>query len=189
MNKIERVRRALRGEPVDRVPATFWFHFPAEARAGHAMAEAHLNYYRAADPDFLKVMNDNDYAPEGVAQIHAPDDWCKLKPAPLTSRPYQDQLDGLRELVDAIGGEALLVTTIFNPYATGNSISGKQVTERLKADPEAVSAGLATIAESLAEFARACIEAGAAASTSPRRAVRRSGLRKKSSSASSSRMT
>lgn len=31
MNKIERVRAALRGEPVDRIPASFWFHFPAAA--------------------------------------------------------------------------------------------------------------------------------------------------------------
>jgi uroporphyrinogen decarboxylase len=64
--------------------------------------------------------------------------------------------------VDAIGDEALIITTIFNPYATGNDISGAKVTEHLRADPKAVSAGLATIAESLGEFAAACIEAGAA---------------------------
>ncbi len=162
MNKIERVQAALRGEPVDRVPASFWFHFPEDQRAGHAMAVAHLNYYRAADPDFLKVMNDNGYELLGVDEIRAPADWRKVRPAPLSSRPFQDQLDGLREIVDAIGDEVLLVTTIFNPYATGNSVSGRKVTEHLKADPEAVGAGLAAIAESLAEFARACIEAGAA---------------------------
>ncbi len=162
MDKIERVRAALCGEPVDRVPASFWFHFPEGERAGRAMAEAHLRYYRAADPDFLKVMNDNGCALTGVGAIRSPADWRKLRPAPLTSRPYQDQLDGLRRLVDAIGDEVLLVTTIFNPFATGNDISGNRVTEHLKADPEAVSAGLASIAESLAGFARACIGAGAA---------------------------
>lgn len=162
MNKIERVKAALHGEPVDVVPASFWFHFPAEQRAGHAMFLAHMAYYRAADPDYLKVMNDNGYALTGVDAIRAPGDWCRLEPAPLSSQPFQDQLAGLRELVDAIGDEALLVTTIFNPYATGNDISGGKVTEHLKADPEAVSAGLATIADSLADFARACIAAGAA---------------------------
>ncbi len=162
MNKIERVRAALRSEPVDRVPASFWFHFPPEQRAGRAMAQAHLDYYRAADPDFLKVMDDNGYALTGVEAIRTVADWRKLRPAPLASGPYQGQLDGLRRIADAIGGEALLITTIFNPYATGKHISNGLVTEHLKADPEAVSAGLATIAESLAEYARACIEAGAA---------------------------
>lgn len=162
MNKIERVRAALRGEAVDRVPASFWFHFPADQVAGHAMALAHLNYYRAADPDILKVMNDNGVALTGIDEIRTPADWRKLKPAPLSSRPFQDQLDGLREIADAVGDEVLLVTTVFNPYATGNDISGRKVTEHLKADPESVGAGLSTITHSLAEFSRACIEAGAA---------------------------
>jgi len=162
MDKIERVRAALRGEPVDRVPASFWFHFPADQVAGQAMAAAHLDYYRAAEPDFLKVMNDNGYAPVGVDEIRTPADWRALKPAPLASRPYQAQLDGLRRIVDALGDEVLIVTTVFNPYATGNDVSGRKVTEHLKADPESVAAGLAAIAESLAGFSRACIEAGAA---------------------------
>lgn len=162
MDKIERVRAALSGQPVDRVPASFWFHFPADQRAGQAMAKAHLRYYRAADPDFVKVMNDNDYALTGVDAIRASADWRKLRPTPLLSRPFHDQLDGLRRIADAIGDEVLLVTTIFGPYATASRTTGGIVAEHLKADPEAVSAGLAAIAESLAEFSRACIEAGAA---------------------------
>ena len=162
MNKIERVLAALAGRPADRVPASFWFHFPATERAGHEMAQAHLRYYRAADPDFLKVMNDNGYTLTGVEALRSPADWRHIRPAPLSSRPFQDQLAGLRELVDALAGEVLLTTTIFNPFATGNDISGRMTTEHLKQDPEAVSQGLAAIAESLAKFARACIEAGAA---------------------------
>jgi len=162
MDKVERVRRALRGEPVDRVPASFWFHFPADQRAAHAMAQAHLTYYRSADPDFLKVMNDNYYDPAGVEEIRSVSDWSKLRPAPLSSPAFQNQLAGLRELSDAIGDETFLVTTIFNPYMNGDGISEWKLAEHLKADPESVSAGLATIADSLADFARACVEAGAA---------------------------
>ncbi len=161
MNKIERVRAALRAQPVDHIPASFWFHFPPEQRAGREMARAHLRYYRTASPDFLKVMNDNGYAPAGVDEVRTLTDWRRLRPAPLSSQPFQDQLAGLREIADALGDEVLLVTTIFNPYATANEISSGQTTEHLRTDPEAVSAGLATIAESLAEFARACVEAGA----------------------------
>ena len=162
MNKIERMHTMLRGERPDRVPAGFWFHFPDSAAAGHEMVKAHVDYYRAADPDLLKVMNDNGYEAVGVDVVESPADWRKLKPAPLSSAPYQAQLAGLRELVDTLGGEVLMATTIFNPYATGNKISNNQVTEHLKADPEAVSAGLGVIAESVAEFSAACIAVGAA---------------------------
>ncbi len=162
MNKIERMHTMLRGERPDRVPAGFWFHFPDSAAAGHEMVKAHVDYYHAADPDLLKVMNDNGYEAVGVDVVESPADWRKLKPAPLSSAPYQAQLAGLRELVDTLGGEVLMATTIFNPYATGNKISNNQVTEHLKADPEAVSAGLGVIAESVAEFSAACIAVGAA---------------------------
>ncbi|MFW6115811.1 MAG: uroporphyrinogen decarboxylase family protein, partial [Chloroflexota bacterium] len=91
-----------------------------------------------------------------------PQDWQRVKPAPLSSRPYQDQLDGLRQILDAVGHEVLVISTVFNPYATGNYISGRQVTQHLLADPEPVSAGLSAIAESLAAFSQACIETGAA---------------------------
>ena len=162
MNKIERMHTMLRSERPDRVPAGFWFHFPESAAAGTAMAQAHIDYYRAADPDLLKVMNDNGYEAVGVDVVRSPADWRKLEPAPLSSAPYQAQLAGLRELVDTLGGEVLMATTIFNPYATGNKISDNKVTEHLKEDPEAVSAGLGAIAESLAAFSAACIDAGAA---------------------------
>lgn len=161
MNKIERVQAALQGEPVDRVPVSFWFHFPPDQIAGHTMAQAHLDYYRRADVDFLKVMNDNRYPLLGVEEIRSPQDWRSVKPAPLSSQPYQAQLDGLREILDEVGDEVPVITTVFNPYATGNYISNRQVTEHLLADPDAVSAGLAVIAESLAAFSQACIEAGA----------------------------
>jgi len=162
MNKIERVQAALNGEPVDRVPASFWFHFPDDQVAGHTMAQAHLDYYKRADQDFIKVMNDNRYALLGIDKIRSPQDWRRVQPAPLSSGPYQAQLEGLREIIEAVGDEVLVITTIFNPYATGNYVSERQVTEYLLADPEAVSAGLSAIAESLAAFSEACVGVGAA---------------------------
>jgi uroporphyrinogen decarboxylase len=159
MNKIERVRAALTGQTPDRVPASFWFHFPEEDAHGKPAVQAHLDYYRQAGLDFLKIMNEHPYQVETV--IKNPADWRKLKPAPISSDFYQAQLDEIKMITDALGGECLTATTIFNPFSSGNHCSGKQVTEHLKMDPDSVNIGLRTIAESLAEFASACIEAGA----------------------------
>lgn len=159
MYKIHRVRAALKGEMPDRVPASFWFHFPKEQAHGEASVKAHLNYFRQADLDFLKIMNEHPYRVE--TPIKNPSDWRKIKPAPLKSDFYQHQLDEIKMITDELAGECLTTTTIFNPFASGNHASDKLVTEHLKADPDSVNIGLGTIAESLAEFACACLEAGA----------------------------
>ncbi|MBW6465694.1 MAG: hypothetical protein K0B06_04235 [Brevefilum sp.] len=159
MNKIERMRAVLAGEIADRVPASFWFHFPQAQAHGEESVKAHLNYYRQADLDFLKIMNEHPYQVE--TRIKNPIDWRKLKPAPLSSDFYQAQLDEIKMIADQLGGDCLTATTIFNPFSSGNHASNRLVTEHLKEDPESVNIGLATIAESLAEFALACLEAGA----------------------------
>ncbi len=159
MNKIERVRAALRSEKVDRIPVSFWFHFPDPQKHGGAMVKAHLDYFHAVDIDFLKVMNEHHY--EANVDIKAASDWRQVRPAPLGAPFYQAQLDEIKQIADRIGDEALMVTTIFNPYSSGNHACGKLVTSHLKENPQAVSQGLAAIAESLAVFSEACIDAGA----------------------------
>lgn len=159
MNKITRVRAVLSGEKPDRVPASFWFHFPKEKAHGKAAVKAHLEYYRQSGCDFLKIMNEHPYRVE--TEIRNPSDWRKIKPAPLSSDFFQEQLDEIKMLTDELGGECLTTTTIFNPFSSGNHASGKKVTEHLKMDSDSVNIGLGIIAESLAEFSLACIEAGA----------------------------
>jgi uroporphyrinogen decarboxylase len=159
MNKVERIRAVLAGEIADRVPASFWFHFPKAQAHGEESVKAHLNYYRQAGLDFIKVMNEHPYQVD--TRIKNPIDWRKIKPAPLSSDFYQAQLDEIKLIADQLGGECLIATTIFNPFSSGNHASNRLVTEHLKEDPESVNIGLATIAESLAEFALACLEAGA----------------------------
>jgi uroporphyrinogen decarboxylase len=80
----------------------------------------------------------------------------------LSAPFYQEQLDELQRILDAVAGECLVITTLFGPFASGNHASGDLVTAHVRADPEPVSQGLAAIADSLAEFALACVAAGAA---------------------------
>ncbi len=163
MNKLDRVRAALAGEAVDHVPASFWFHFPATAARGKAMTDAHLAYYRAADPDWLKVMNDTGYAlPKGQNRSESAVDLDALAtPVPLAAECYQSVLDGLRGIVAELRDEAPSIVTVFCPYATLNYATGKQADALIRSDPEACVAALDAITDSLAAFARACLDAGA----------------------------
>ena len=159
MDNIERVRAALEGQEVDRVPAGFWFHFTPDKAHGEASVQAHLDYYRESGVDLMKVMNEHPY--EANVVIKAPADWKQVRPAPLSAPFYQQQLDEVKRIVDALGDECLIITTLFNPFSSGNLAGGHMVTDHLQADPEAVNQGLTAIADSLAEFAVACVEAGA----------------------------
>lgn len=160
MNKIQRVRAVLNGQKPDRVPVSFWFHFPPKGEVrGKDSVNAHLDYFRRSGIDFLKIMNEHPYSVN--IEIKNPSDWRKIKPAPLESDFYQQQLDEIKMITDKLGGACLTTTTIFNPFSSGNHASGKMVTEHLKADPQSVNIGLKTIAESLAEFSVACLDAGA----------------------------
>lgn len=163
MNKIELINAVLAGEKPKRIPASFWFHFDKDKIAGEAMAQAHLDYYYACDVDFLKVMNDNRYdMPPEMPVIEKPEDWAKLPKNPVSSPNYQKQISGLKILAEKLKDEAYFITTIFDPMATGNYISNRKVIEHLRENPSATMKGLHAIAESLADFAAACIEAGAA---------------------------
>lgn len=161
MDKKERVRRALEGKPVDRVPFSLFYHFSKSQFGGKRMAKAHVDYYRSADPDFVKVMNDNYYLPPGFRGLKKASDWRALRPAPLSSRFFQDQLSGLRKIVEAVGDESMVITTVFNPFHDADEIGGGTASAQLKEYPEAVDEGLSTVAESLTAFVKACLDAGA----------------------------
>lgn len=159
MDKKELVQAALNGEEVDRIPFSFWYHFPADQKSGEGMAQAELNFYRKYDVDFLKVMDDNPYpAPEGG--INSAQDWKRLEPLEATSPNFVGALEGFKIMKKEIGNEVMMVNTIFNPIAVGEKLAGKSMYQHMKEDPDAVSQGLGVIAQSLATFSRAAVDAG-----------------------------
>ena len=161
-SKIERIQAALRGQPVDRPPYSFWFHYPCDQVAGRPAAEAHLATYRKFDADLLKVMNDNGYdLPPGTGQVTSAARLAALPPAPLESACFQNQLEALREIQKQLKGQCYVVTTLFSPLSVAEKITGGRTADLLAEDRDAAMIGLGHIADSLAGFAGACLDAGA----------------------------
>lgn len=158
MNKVERVRAALAGEPVDRVPASFWYHFPDGQKHGRDSVQAHMRFLEETEVDFLKIFNEHPYRTD--VEIREPGDWKRIRPAPLTSPFQQAMLDEVKAIVDQVGGDCLTVATVFGPFGEGNHATGGLVTEHFREDPDSVRQGLTAIAESLAAFSVALLEAG-----------------------------
>src|SRR5947207_13839816 len=96
LNKIERVTNALRGEAVDRPPFSFWYHFGLQHMPAHKHAEAEIDFYRAYDLDFLKVMSDYPYPlPPGLEEIVTEQDWKRVEPVSPGDERWNEQLTAL----------------------------------------------------------------------------------------------
>jgi len=181
MTKTQRTFSALRGEVVDRPPVSAWWHdFPREWSA-EGIAEATLEAYRKYDWDFIKVNPRASYyaedwgaryvmaaepgrqpvltepgisSPEHLARIHALD---------VTQSAYGEQLEGLRIIASELGKEAPFIQTVFSPLAVVSRITGStKYTQRLmRENTHELTMALHAIAETLAVYSRACLDAGA----------------------------
>ena len=160
MSKGERVKAALQGEKVDRLPFTFWHHFGLEKLPGDKHAEATVAFYRKYDVDLLKVMSDYPYPlPEGVEKISSLEDWQKLEPL---KNPFPEQIRALRLINKEIKGQGPFVETIFQSWTVAEKLATKKDVMYLKEqDPKLLRRVLRTISESQANHARAALDAGA----------------------------
>lgn len=157
----ERVRAALKGEPVDRVPFCFWHHFKPEG-SGERMAELTLEFFRRKfDLDIVKIMPDLRYpAPEPAITQAA--DWARLPRLNLETPSFREQLVCIRTLRSTLGPDAPLILTLFSPLTMTFQFAGKAAAlTHLRTQPALVEQGLKTLAANERELVAAAIEAGA----------------------------
>jgi uroporphyrinogen decarboxylase len=157
----ERVRAAVKGEAVDRVPFCFWHHFKPEG-SGERMADLTLEFFRTKfSLDIVKIMPDLRYpAPEsGITQA---EDWARLPRLNLDTPGFREQLICVRKLRATLGPDFPLILTLFSPLTMTFQFAGKErALAHLRAQPEAVEQGLKTLAANESELVGAAIEAGA----------------------------
>jgi uroporphyrinogen decarboxylase len=164
VNKIERVRAALTGGPVDHPPLTLWYHFGLQHAPAERVIQAHLEFFEAYDLDLLKVMNDYSYPmPEDVETLDRAEDLSRLGPLDVTRGPIGEQLRVIRGLAQALRGRALVVETLFNAWNTlrRNVVKGA-MGAFMRSAPHALETALAVANDNLARYAQAALEAGAA---------------------------
>lgn len=182
MTKRERVLAALRGDRVDRVPLSFWLHNFVTENSAAALAAETLRLARTFDWDFLK--------PQSRAQCFAEMWGLRYRPSTERATPFTvthtplagaaevarlqpvdprrgalgEQLAALAAIRAAVGPDTPIIWTIFAPMMVMPSLLAggrEQALAIARAEPKAMDAGLAAIAETLAVYARACVGAGA----------------------------
>ena len=182
MNKKERVDAALRGDTVDRVPASMWGHDFEREWNVQTFTEAMVENFTRYDWDFMKVNPRASYCVEdwGVkvrpsgekykgpvyesTPIRTPSDWRKLRPLEPDRGALGEQLKALQLLNHAVGYDAYFVETIFCPLGIAKYLAGNKratVQQTLREDRSSIHAALRVITETFTTFAIACMEQGA----------------------------
>jgi uroporphyrinogen decarboxylase len=158
MTSKERILAAVRGEKVDRVPFSVWYHFRFDPPAGpkSKMAEAELDFHRRYQPDLLKVMHDVEYEP--VGPIASTSDWANLPVLNPQVDNFGMQLHTLRNIRAGLGADVAMIDTVFSVYHYADKISRGRLRDDLRDDSESVHVGLRAITDSLARYAKACID-------------------------------
>jgi uroporphyrinogen decarboxylase len=143
----ERVDRAIRGQDLDRVPFTYWYHFGLEKEPPEKFAAATLSFHKRLQTDLVKVMSDFPY-PRDASKVH--------------DNPFPAQLRALALIRDGLAGEARFVETIFNPWNVAEKLTSKEEVQRLRRDePQKLLDQLERIARSEANHARRAVQTGA----------------------------
>ncbi len=182
MTKRQRVMAALRGQAVDRVPVAFWLHNFATENSAKGLADETQRLHRAFDWDFLKPQSRAQcfaemwglgYAPSGEkarpytvtrAPIADADDLARLPVADPHGGALGEQLEALRLIRAAVGPDLPIIWTVFAPpmilpmLARGGR---EQALGFLRAAPRETARAFDVMAETLGEYARACLAAGA----------------------------
>lgn len=181
MSKRERVTAALASAEVDRVPVSFWGHDFLREWSAEGLAAAMLDSVRTFDYDYLKVnpratyyaeawgcryrpSNDPARPPETEHWVlHEARDLEAIRPADARSGPFGEQLEALRLIADGLDGEVPFIQTVFSPLSVLSRLANDREPVRrwMTEAPEALHAALDAVSETLASYARACLDAGA----------------------------
>ena len=162
MTRTERVRAAVEGRAVDRLPVCFWHHF-RPAGSGVRMAEATLRFFdQEFDLDIVKIMPDLPY-PFPRQGVREPDDWRLIEPVAPDQGMFGQRLVAIRALREALGPDTPIILTIYNPIAEVRRFAadGDAFTRHLREHSALVHHALGVIAENHRQHIAAAIAAGA----------------------------
>jgi uroporphyrinogen decarboxylase len=181
MNKRERIGRAIAGEPVDRVPYSVWLHNFLEENSAAALADETLRLLDRFDFDLLKPQSRPycfgqmwglEFEPSKHADVFPrvtrpllrdAADLASIGRVSGRSGALEEQVRAFALIRERVGPDTPIIATVFAPLMVltlGHAGGARAVFELQRSHPDALEQALANMADTLADFAALCIEAG-----------------------------
>jgi uroporphyrinogen decarboxylase len=181
MNARERVWAALRGDPLDRPPVSFWGHFYHRESSARELVEATVEHQREYLWDWIKLNPRKHYhvEPWGVSYrysgraaekpvletwpVHQPGDWAAITERPPDRGALAEQIDAVALLRGDLGGEVPILATVFTPIAILAEMVEEpgEVKLHMRTHPNAVRGALEAVTATFEKFVPRLVDAGA----------------------------
>ncbi len=178
MTKRERVLAAIRGDEVDCIPLSMWYHLPQYDQDPIALAEEQIRLAKLYDLDFIKMMPFGNYVAQDYGLsvdffctktqaaferkfgIESVEDWKRIEPLAPTYGTYGKQLQLSQQMKRRLKEDIPFVQTIFSPLTVAKKLAGMRVFEDMRSHPAYLHQALAAITQTTIDFVKANIEAG-----------------------------
>jgi uroporphyrinogen decarboxylase len=186
MTKRERVKAAIKGEPMDRVPICYYNHRHDVEFSPDKLLDALLQHNQLFGWDFIKVMLRASYYMEAWGNTYTFDpangpilqnyvikkaeDYTKLAKLDPATGPFGEQVEVARRLGEALQGRTPYIQTVFSPLTIAGRLAGSKygakdetmaIRSFMESDADALHYGLNIITQTLMDYVRLCIKAGA----------------------------
>ncbi|MFA6506876.1 MAG: uroporphyrinogen decarboxylase family protein [Treponemataceae bacterium] len=181
MNKRQRLEATVAGKAPDRVPVSAWGHFYQAEIAPATFAETMLDFFTTYDWDFMKVHSRASYHVEGWGFTYEPSkdpnklhvctghpikttaDWRTLRPLPLSTPAFQEQIDALRLIKKRLPKDVPVIMTVFSPLDVAEKLidrNAEMLKDHIARDPESLEVALDAIADTFARFVKTLVAEG-----------------------------
>jgi uroporphyrinogen decarboxylase len=179
MTPRERVRAALRGGEVDRVPVAFWGHFASDPRTAEEITAETVRFQRRFDWDFVKLMPSGMYFPQALgceltpasgpggtnqiarSVVRSAEDWRRLPEPPPTEGWLGEHVASVARIRRELGPDVPIVQTLFSPLTVAHKLAGADFQRYVREERETLEEGLERLTAASIAFARATLDAGA----------------------------
>lgn len=147
MTKKQRILNAIQGMPTDRVPTSWYTHFPDQR--DNTVADQ-VAWAKAADMDMLCVETDGYMQFDcGNTDLSSPAALLALRPHRAADPYIAGQVDRARRIADGLRDDAAVTYMLFTPYSTIKHSTGSEwlVRDMLRDAPDAVRHAMQVIEE------------------------------------------
>lgn len=176
MTKKERIRNALDGKPIDRIPFAIWRYFPQEDKSKEGLVNATMRFHTRWDFDMVKVMlpnrlwtipwggtfksydRDAGFYPARELLIKDSLDWKRISPFNPRRGPFGDQIEVLKAIKQEAGEDVPVLGTVFAPFCVGIELSGNAIHQHIVSGDRNAAQAIGVITDMLCDFAQACVE-------------------------------
>ena len=171
----ERMERVISGEKPDRIPISFWRHFPVDDQTPEGLAKAVIGFQKHYDFDFVKVTPSSSFClydwgardfwrgnSEGTRDYLEPvicsaDDFGKITVLDPTKGKLNEQLNCLALISETLPESTPFIQTVFSPLAQLKNLVGKiNIGYFIRCFPSEALTLLKNISETTIRFIEEC---------------------------------